>query len=225
MSYTHGDRIFARFEPVNLATLRDEVKPLIGRTFIWEWCGVGGEDEPYPGQDRFMIVREHDNNIPEGCRGRWVPLEDLQIGKQEFKPITLPDKLSDLMQLALDDLAKVEQDPQYRVNMGDWHNGTTVAYGNACVVCFAGAVMAKTLGVPSERFVTPARFDEDTRRKLYALDKAREGYVGMALARLGKRDDVCNVDMRRYVVEYAHDPKAWRDDMNQIIKHLREKGL
>ena len=54
----------------------------------------------------------------------------------------LPNKLSDLLELAVRDARACEADPRYLLDMGKWH----VPKGNGvCQVCMAGAVIAKTI--------------------------------------------------------------------------------
>lgn len=74
-----GSRIKARFEPKNRETLRPCMVELIGREFNWEWVGTSDVDEPFPGQSRWMIERQHDAEIPDECKGRWCPREDLEL--------------------------------------------------------------------------------------------------------------------------------------------------
>lgn len=70
--------IKARFAPQDKSNLRDGFANLIGRVFTWELGGTSGQDEPYPGQRRWFIAREHYAEIPEECRARWAPQEDLE---------------------------------------------------------------------------------------------------------------------------------------------------
>ncbi len=77
--FDHGSRVIARFKPRNLDTLRGCMFRLIGRVFTYEWSGASMEDEPYPGQHRWINIRECDHEMPIECRARWVPHEDLEI--------------------------------------------------------------------------------------------------------------------------------------------------
>ena len=54
----------------------------------------------------------------------------------------LPEKLSDLLDLAVSDAIKCEEDPRYRLNMDTYHTPEK----DGCHVCLAGAVMAQTMG-------------------------------------------------------------------------------
>ena len=78
-NYDYGDVVPAIFEPKRKDDLREGMIPLIGKTFKWEFIGVSDDDEPYAGQSRWWISREHDADIPDECRGRWLPREDIRI--------------------------------------------------------------------------------------------------------------------------------------------------
>jgi hypothetical protein len=77
--FSHGSKAIAILEPRIRDNLRDCVKPLIGRTFEFEWVGISEDDEPYPGQSRWWISRKHDTEIPDECKGLWLPGEDLKF--------------------------------------------------------------------------------------------------------------------------------------------------
>lgn len=58
--------------------------------------------------------------------------------------IALPNTLSGLLELAVQDAQKCEALPElYRLDMGQWHTPEA----GVCVICMAGAVIAQTLGV------------------------------------------------------------------------------
>ena len=133
----------------------------------------------------------------------------------------LPDKPSELLALAVADLAKVEASPEYEVNMDDWHQPKK---GGVCCVCMAAAVMAKTLKV--DRLITrmPSDFETDTRKKLSAIDYLRVGDLEYALNILGidhPRFLVSKID----VADYHDDPKQFKEDMRAIIEALKREGL
>jgi hypothetical protein len=66
------------FAPKNMATLRSEMRGLIGKQFTFSYAGIGGADEPYPQQTRWMIHRDHDAELNAEQIGRWVPEEDIR---------------------------------------------------------------------------------------------------------------------------------------------------
>jgi len=95
--------------------------------------------------------------------------------------VELPNKLSDLIELALKDLAKAERDPKYKVNMGMWHeNRCSDPNKPICHVCFAGAVMAKTKGCAIGVNFSPSEFTHGEELKMRALDQIRQYDFGGA---------------------------------------------
>lgn len=105
------------------------------------------------------------------------------------KPKALPNKLSELILLAVDDCEKLAKDKRYRLRMFSWHDPGT-RKGEPCSVCMAGAVMACDLG--AERTDTldalQYRLGAETMSKLDAINMVREGFVYDALRYLGADD-------------------------------------
>lgn len=139
------------------------------------------------------------------------------------KPVPLPDKPSDLIRLAMLDLAKVEADPFYKVDMSDWHNGGRRNHP-VCHVCLAGAVMARSLKTPFEADITPAHFDGDIPDKLAALDEFRQGEIayGLSSMRLEKPDGLHGY---MDVPSYERSPEKFRISMIVMADILEEHGL
>lgn len=169
----------------------------------------------------------------------------------------LPERLSDLLELAIGDLEKCETDPGYVVAMGSWHEEITpldkwevasiaddldviedqrarLAEGRSvCAVCMAGAVMAQTCRAPREESVGPSGYDQDTERRLLALDLLRQGFVGRARARaegIGfwdltreERQDYERLDFE--ATRYERDPEQFKIEMRALVDDLREAGL
>lgn len=129
---------------------------------------------------------------------------------------SLPDKPSELIRVALADLAKVEADPRYVVDMGMWHEPLAPPFDGKCAVCLAGAVMAGTLGISAERSLRPEDFDDDTNRKLDDLDEMRLGWVP---------DRFDFSDHGRPITKYADNPARFRADMERFASDLEEAGL
>jgi len=98
-------------------------------------------------------------------------------------------KPSSLIRLALADLKKCEADPAYKIDMDNWHLPISNRTGSntVCHVCFAGAVLAKTLGASPFDDVTPSGYllyrtpDEfhssETAQRIVSLNGFRRGYV------------------------------------------------
>jgi hypothetical protein len=134
----------------------------------------------------------------------------------------LPDKLSDLIEVALADLEKVEKDPIYKVDMHKWHDPMPDAEGQpVCLVCLAGAVMAKTLEAPEFLDSHPGRFDEKTALKLSALNFIRRGWVSSAMEDL----DIKYGGQSEYkVTPYVLNPEKFKQDLRTIAEDLRKEG-
>jgi len=91
----------------------------------------------------------------------------------------LPEKLSALIRLAVADAKSCEADSKYELNMSTWfHRGE-----DECSVCMAGAVMARTLGVPEgAEFAGPAVYrDRAITNALFAVNYTRIGDIHSAL--------------------------------------------
>jgi hypothetical protein len=77
--WMYGKRITATFQPKDVTTLRPVMQPYIGQRLELDWCGTGGDDEQFPGQHRWMTLREFEDrvNMDTEARARWIPDEDL----------------------------------------------------------------------------------------------------------------------------------------------------
>lgn len=60
----------ATFQPKRTDNIRAELKPMIGQRAKWHRVGTSGDDEPYPGQTRWMTMDMRFHLY-------WVPEEDL----------------------------------------------------------------------------------------------------------------------------------------------------
>lgn len=136
----------------------------------------------------------------------------------------LPDKPSDLIELALADLTAVEAQPEvFKVLMDYWlvaSEGPSI-----CYVCLAGAVMVGTLRCGHDISMFPNEIgDPDTRIKLCALNKFREGRIDIAFEymRLKLPSEFSG---RRNIIEYELYPAKFKRDMQELANDLREYGL
>ena len=152
-------------------------------------------------------------------------LEDRFVPATLNDHITLPDKPSELIRLALRDLFYVAYDPDYAINMNYFHTGCLdPAWDGKCQVCFAGAVMAKTLNVPVDRHAIPEDFDDDTNYKLDALDSFRDGLIDMGLDVLGLRTPE-GMESARDIEVFRDNPMQFHDDMESLANDLEGYGL
>lgn len=140
----------------------------------------------------------------------------------------LPDLPSELLLVALTDLEWIETHPEsgYRVDMGQWHTAGVDGY-SGCRVCFAGAVMARRLDAPMHTSY-PGEFDDDTARKLSALDLFRKGAISVGLYRLGLDDTALATTYATYAAEfpdYHIDRDGWWTQMLGLVGILQAEGL
>lgn len=133
----------------------------------------------------------------------------------------LPDKPSDLLELALSDLEKVEGSSRYKVYMYTWH---VPQKRSVCQVCMAGAVMAKTLKADRFKRHSPEDFENDTKKKLTALNYFRTGLLDLALEVLGI-DHPLSLVKSTWVASYQTDREQFKKDMRDIIEALKGEGL
>lgn len=152
------------------------------------------------------------------------------------KGAALPRRLSEVIRVALRDLASVERSRAYVVDMSNWH-WASASPRAVCHVCLAGAVMARTLGADRSETVGPniARTKWDERR-LYALDAARRGELDKALVdemeldetqvnRRLRRADVGDGLLWHVVPPYEYDPRGFKRSMRRMADVLEGVGL
>lgn len=151
---------------------------------------------------------------------------------------SLPELPSDLFTVALADLRKVATNPAYEIDMGTWHENCVEwdaddedAVG-VCHVCFAGAVMAGTLGTDITSEIAPSHFEEYDQIRLLALDQLCHGYVMDALVWM-KHSDVDHIEANEAAYNaldfetdgYHADPKAWYVQIEALIVKLKALEL
>lgn len=130
----------------------------------------------------------------------------------------LPEKRSDLLDLALDKLEEVEADDAYTVDMSRWHEPSTSH--DICYVCLAGGIIAKVLMAPvSERFI-PSSYDEKTWDSLIALNDLRAGSVTKAIGAFME-----NSELDRRITPYYLDPELFKAELRVLARDMREAGL
>ena len=97
---------------------------------------------------------------------------------ENAKPPVLPSKMSDLLELAITDARKLDLE-KYIPASNCFHEPVRMSHEPdsemKCQVCLAGAVMAGTLGADVGDELTPRDYEDDTYRKLSALDSIRLG--------------------------------------------------
>jgi hypothetical protein len=133
--------------------------------------------------------------------------------------LALPDKLSDLLELALSDLEKVEALPKYKVDMMQWHT----SIGGVCAVCLAGSVLAMTGKMEYGRNISASMLPRPIADKLLAMDALREGRVYAAEFYLSGKGSIDALDV--VVTPYYQSPELFKADIRRLIHLLREREL
>jgi len=146
----------------------------------------------------------------------------------------LPEKLSECLFLALDDLEKCEDDPKYVIDMSEWHTADDVQ----CLVCFAGSVMAKTCDADWCESLAPSNFGTHNAARFNALNMIRSGDIFGALYYLGiyrpamsdeailwACENASNWGGVRQWPSYRINPAGFKAKMRQTATELKELGL
>lgn len=162
---------------------------------------------------------------------------------------TLPKIPSKLLTLAIADFGAVLAAPErFRIDMSEWHTapypGSEYGADRKCVVCFAGSVMAGTLGMPDT--VTAGAVDcAHNSTKIRALNYFRIGDVRGGLLMLQYDADELGVSHLIYADEEVitpwevgkipglvkvqrflnEHPSEFIDDMRHLVSRFEEVGL
>ena len=147
----------------------------------------------------------------------------MPLDQQDYQPWTkanprpLPDELSDLIFLAVEDLERAEASPHYSINMSQWHRPLK---SGKCEVCFAGVVMAFSLGGDTR---VDRAWDSPVDRKMMALNAIRDGLVTEALGDLFPDDKDVDWPHERIVL-YECAPALFKDQMRGLAGRLAAAG-
>ena len=143
------------------------------------------------------------------------------VVREQFAEEKLPDKLSELMELAFKDLLHCVE-LGYEVDMGSWYVENPKA--DRCSVCLAGAVLARVChfshGIDVRYEMQPRDLDEDSCNKLNAIDSARSGNLCYACHYLGID---CPTNLAGMVMDTIHED--WQEEIPKRIAFLKENGL
>lgn len=147
----------------------------------------------------FVRLSAHKRNDVNGSVNMATGIPGID-GPFEVK-VDLPDKLSDLIDLAVSDYKALDQS-RYYPDSERWHVPYYVD-NRACAVCLSGAVIANTFRGAIEFKYSPKDF-EGSEDKLHALDRVRAGGIWSALDLLG----VYAVDMTPVQVDVVADMRT-----------------
>ncbi len=139
----------------------------------------------------------------------------------------LPNKPSDLIEVAMNDLNSLERSRKYIINMHTWHSPEYGSGGKTgrCYICLAGSVMAKTLGADIEGDLGPCDFSTNIAKKLNALDEFRVGGVGTGLYAMDIFIDLESLKEEYDIPPYSENRTEFKLKMRKMIRDLRAEGL
>lgn len=149
--------------------------------------------------------------------------EKVKVRSTKAEPLSddLPEKMSDLLEVALGDFEMCRR--RYTVDMSYWLTNQT----GRCTVCLAGAVMLETLKVKipeNEEFsMTPRCVGAYNGNKLVVLDCLRRGLLKDAYS-------VAQMPFPKYlrtvipVPVYSVDPSTFMTTMWDLVYNLRGLG-
>lgn len=151
------------------------------------------------------------------------------------KKKVLPDKPSELLILAMQDLEWVEGNKDYIIDMDNWHRPVDWVGGKVCEVCLAGSVMARTLEIPAQARTDPSDFSDGLQNKLLAINGFRTGTMRDGLRFFYRDydaipDSLCNLFSidDQTALDYsssANDRTEWKNCMYDLIGILQAEGL
>ena len=145
----------------------------------------------------------------------------------------LPNKPSELILLALQDLKSTEASEKYEIRMGNWHfPPSLISYFSSevkipsCQVCFAGSVMAFSLEADINRYYGPKDFPGEE-RKLRSLVVFRTGHVTYGMRTFYHDKDTTNykeINDHLVIPHYHDDREGFYEAMAEMADYLKEKG-
>lgn len=132
--------------------------------------------------------------------------------------MNLPNKISELLTLALNDLLKVEKLKDYKIDMSHWHGPVQ----DKCRVCLGGCtIVGQGISDPT-RGIFPNEFPIVTENKLRALDRLRQNMINKAVRLIykDKADNVMRATFNSLDFMLPNHPTYKRDRL-KFLRNLR----
>lgn len=134
-------------------------------------------------------------------------------------------KLHKLLDLALKDLKKCDEDENFEIDMAVWFN---VDAHNKCTVCMAGAVLAQEVHGGDIQNVGKSYTPGSTPipSKMHAIDDLRELCISSAYTRIyGVHPEgnlMMDIDDIFQKITNNNEPPTYRDDKEHFYKVMEE---
>lgn len=150
--------------------------------------------------------------------------------------MNLPDKPSELLEKALEDLEECEKTEGYMISMEHWHykNSTPRLGSGKCKVCMAGSVLACKFDKKDTFVGSPTRMELEgnlstrNRNKLLAIDEFRSGNIQNGLEMLSCEEDAyCSNNLEYFmnITSYSFNRNKFKEDIENLILILKDAGL
>lgn len=164
----------------------------------------------------------------------------------------LPEKLSDCLLMALEDMEKIIKSEEYVLDFSHWHDPISkrivtkdsikkeyyqfeddgddddknVQKVEVCAVCFAGSVMSQRFTTKADTSVRPDHFSKWNEVRFLALDELRQGDVWSALDEMGVDvDEIHEEEWSDFHIDVdMHNLEQFKKDMMKVHKFLVKKG-
>jgi hypothetical protein len=145
----------------------------------------------------------------------------------------LPDKPSELIRVALQDLELAEKSPNIRVNMFTFFAYNLRQLPGECVMCLAGSVMyfgsselrGSLKESAGEMAYWPNRFDKDTADKLSFLSDFQFGLFSSSFCYLGLDWPESLPGSQKEFPQYRYEPQRYKAELRRLADQLEELGL
>ena len=150
----------------------------------------------------------------------------MPLDQQDYQPWTkanprpLPNKLSALIFLAIEDLERAERSPDHVIQMSTWCRKDIIG---KCHVCLAGSVMAFSLGGPFNIGYDAPLWDTPDGKKMFDLNSVRSGDVEDAFDYLTDCQHEI-VWLEEDIVEYHTDPTLFKTQLRDLAGRLDTAG-
>ncbi len=127
----------------------------------------------------------------------------------------LPDKPSELIDLALDDVLRLETTPGYRINMETYHDLNMA--DDLCHVCLGGAVLTNFMDRDERHRLDGGGRLQD---KIRALDKFRKGRIELGLDIMGVAHPK-GLPLDAEIALYPHADHPYQGKLSRFHTDLR----
>ena len=146
----------------------------------------------------------------------------------------LPEKLSELLTTAINDLEACEAADGYSIDMNVWHQWD--GGHQTCAVCLAGAVMAQTLEFPQKSNADFGNADLGTHMAaLDVLDDISRGNIAEGVRKHGQLSDGRQLAVTTLAASeaatwlrgngYADSAATYKAHLRSVAEHLAAMGL